>query len=191
MASSAQAADAIPDMSRRFRVSAARLLASPALPGTSALKDMLAVAGLQPAQQQQVSALYAAHSGDLPGFWTAVSGALGAALAGKLQIHGKLAFLTINNAPLMKALDPLGDPLKLVQQGFHRADKWRPLIAAVPVPPQIPGDTAAAKAANYADFLSAQLRISYPTAAITQMIRAGDLKLDQTDAVTRFLDDRR
>ena len=46
-----------------------------------------------------------------------------------------------------------------------------------PIPKEIPGDTPEAKRANYADYLAAQVRLSYPTAAVAQMVKSGDLPL--------------
>jgi hypothetical protein len=184
----AKAGEAIPDTVKAFQsLSGQRLLTTPVLAGTSPLADMLSLAGLAAPQQQQVAGLYAAHDGDLAGFWKAVTDAVGAPAAEKLQVHGKLAFLTLNNAPLMKALDGIGDPLKLVEQGFHAPARWKDLIKPEEVPPQIPGADAGEKAANYASYLAAQLRISYPTAAIAQMIATDTVKLDNGSAVAKFL----
>ncbi|MGJ0506828.1 MAG: neuraminidase-like domain-containing protein [Methylocystis sp.] len=184
----AKSAYGIPEMVKAFQsLSADRLLTTPVFAGASSFGDMLSLAGLGAPQQRQVAALYATHDGDLPGFWKAVSEAVGAPTAEKLKTQGKLAFLTLNNAPLMKALDGVGDPLKLVQQGFHDPARWKELIKPEQVPPQIPGANAQERAANYAGYLAAQLRISYPTAAIAQMIGAGAVKLDNGPAVVKFL----
>src|SRR5262249_47412760 len=129
----------------------------------------------------------AAHRGDFPAFWKAAADAFGQQTANQLQVHGKLALLTINNAALMEALAPLGDPLRLVQAGYHPPRKWGPLLRAnVPMPPPVPGD-ATQKPANYAAFLAAQLRLSYPTAAVAEMARSGFLPVDVPLQVGDFL----
>ena len=53
--------------------------------------------------------------------------AFGQDTANRLQVDGKLGFLTINNAPLMQKVhatagrNGLSDPLQLAQMGYHRA----------------------------------------------------------------------
>src|SRR5262249_36298559 len=135
-----------------------------------------------------------AHRTDMTAFWTAASDAFGKDTADQLQMDGKLAFLTINNAPLMKSLHRatgnsiLSDPLQLAQAGYHRAAKWDALLAAdIPVPKEIPGDTPQAQRANYAEYLAAQVCLSYPTAAVAELIKSGDLPVGVPDQVYAFL----
>jgi hypothetical protein len=178
-------APAIPAAVQRFqRLSAQRLLTTPALAGASSLREMLTTSRLDAAQQSQFAALYAAHRTDLPGFWDAVTQAFGQETAQRLQVDGKLGFLTINNAPLMGALHTAAggggvtDPLQLAQGGYYRAAQWSGLLTeAVPIPKEIPGETPQAKRANYGDYLAAQVRLSYPTAAVAHMVKGGDLPL--------------
>jgi len=99
-------------------------------------------------------------------------------------VDGKLGFLTINNAPLIQALraaaggNGISDPAQLAQSGFHRADKWTAALSSnIPIPKEIPGATAEAKRANYAEYLAAQVRLGYPTASMAQMVKSGDLPL--------------
>ncbi len=165
-------------------LSAQKLLTEPALVGASSLNQMLTASRLDKAQHKQFAELYAAHRTDMPKFWEAATNAFGENTAHRLQVDGKLSFLTINNAPLMQELhnkagdNGLTDPLQLAQQGYHSAQKWTKLLAQnVPVPKEIPGDTPEAKRANYADYLAAQVRLSYPTASIAEMINSGHLIL--------------
>lgn len=179
------------------RLSAVRLLTGAPSAGVSNMKEMLSVAQLDEAQQQQFARLYTTHQNDLPKFWQAVGNELGEATANRLQVDGKLGFLTLNNAPLIKALrgaaaggnrGELSDTVELARQGYHRAEKWSGLLdQRVPVPPEIPGDTAAAKRRNYADYLAAQVRLSYPTAAVAEMIKSGELNVEARDQVHAFL----
>lgn len=171
-----------------------KLLNRPALTGISSLKEMLAASRLDDARQQQFAALYTAHRDDMQTFWRSVENAFGAAAANRLQVDGKLGFLTINNAPLMQSLhgaagnEGLGDPLQLAQLGYHRAQKWQALLTAgIPVPKEIPGDTVPAKQANYAAYLAAQVRLSYPTAAVAELVKSGDLAVSAPDQVHDFL----
>jgi hypothetical protein len=176
---------AIPQMVAQFQaLSAQKLLTGPALVGASSLKDLLAVSRLDEARQQKFAELYAAHRTDPPKFWNAVKDAFGQQTADRLQVDGKLSFLTINNAPLIQRLHTaaggggLSDPLQLAQLGYHRPEKWTALLTSnVSIPEEIPGETPEAKRANYAEYLAAKVRVSYPTASVAQMIKSGDLPL--------------
>ncbi len=176
---------AIPQMVAQFQtLSAKKLLTGPALTGASSLKEMLAVSRLDDGQQQKFAELYAAHRTDLPKFWNVVKDTFGQQTADRLQVDGKLGFLTINNASLIQQLHTaaggggLSDPLQLAQLGYHRPEKWTALLTTdVPIPEEIPGETPEAKQANYAKYLAAKVRVSYPTASVAQMIKSGDLPL--------------
>ncbi len=175
----------IPQMVDRFQaLSAQKLLTGPALVGASSLKEMLTISRLDDAQQATFAQLYAANRADMPTFWKAAGDAFGQDMANRLQVDGKLGFLTINNAPLMQKVyttagaNGLSDPLELAQMGYHRAEPWSQLLTAdIPIPKEIPGDTPETRWANYANYLAAQVRLSYPTAAVAQMVKSGELPL--------------
>src|SRR5262249_34955170 len=161
-----------------------KLLTGPAAAGSSSMKEMLTASSLTDAQQQTFAGLYSANRTDLPKLWDTVTSALGKPTADRLQVNGKLAFLTVNNAPLVQSLhaaagtNGLSDPVQLAQLGFHRANKWETALTPnIPIPKEIPGDTPAAKRTNYAEYLAAQVRLSYPTASVAQMVKSGDLPL--------------
>ena len=97
-------------------------------------------------------------------------------------MDGKLNFVTLNNAALIRNLQTaigangISDPVQLAQNGFHRPSAWTRLLDNnVAVPKEIPGENDAARKANYAEYLAAQVRISYPTASVAEMVRSGDL----------------
>src|SRR6266540_964982 len=144
---------AIPQTVERFRaLGAQKLLTGPALAGVSSLKEMLTASDLDDAQQKTFAELYAANRTDIPKFWDAVTDAFGKATADRLQLDGKL--------------------------GFLRASKWDEVLTPnMPVPKEIPGDSAATKLASYKEYLAAQIRLSYPTASVAQMVKSGDLPL--------------
>src|SRR2546425_12831543 len=88
-------------------------------------------------------------------------------MANRLQVDGKLGFLTINNAPLMQKVhttagaNGLSDPLQLAQMGYHSTEPWSQLLTAdVPIPKEIPGDTPETRRERYANYLAAQGRLS-------------------------------
>lgn len=177
------------------RLGSERLLTAPPLPGASTLAEVLSVSQLKEEEQGQLAEMYTKHRSDLPGFWNAVGQTFGGETADRLRINGKLAFLTANNAPLIGELHRavgegggIKDPAELAAQGFHRAEKWSQVLGPnVPVPKQMPGDSPDAKRENYARYLAAQVRVSYPTASVASMVRDGELPVARSVEVHDFL----
>ena len=141
---------------------------------------MLAVSGLEPTQQSKFARIYAANRGDATAFWKAVGQAFDRATTTRLQVDGKLGFLTINNAPLMRKLHAasgergLSDVLQLAQIGLYRASGWDLMLTPdVAVPNEIPGDSQGMRRRELSAFLAAQVRLSYPTAAVAHMVQSG------------------
>ena len=194
-------ADQIPNLIGRFQEqSAQKLRTSQAFAGPSLLDETLAVSGLDKAKREKFAQLYAANRTDMATFWQSVGDdpTFGATseereeTVSRLQVDGKLGFLTINNAPLIKKVhakagdNVLSDPLQLAQMGYHSEEAWTQLLAedddvSIPVPEEIPGDKPETRRANYASYLAAQIRLSYPTAAVAQMV-GSDAELQLTDA---------
>ena len=204
-------AEEISNLISRFQaLSAERLLTGPAIIGTSPVREMLRVSRLSREQQESFAKLYAANAADMLAFWEAVGRdeTFGKTpderdkMVKRLQLDGKLGFLTINNAPLMQMvheevhdkirIDRLSDMLQLAQLGYHRPEQWSQLLKeGIPIPNEIPGD-GETKRNNYAEYLAAHVRLSYPTASVAEMIKSRALKLmgaeDETaDLVHAFL----
>ncbi|HWW73910.1 MAG TPA: hypothetical protein VNZ44_00855, partial [Pyrinomonadaceae bacterium] len=176
------------------RVQARKLLTGPPLAGASALRDMLAVSHLDDEGRRRFAELYAEHRAEPEKFWHAVEGEFGAQSARRLRLDGRLGFLTVNNAPLVSALhaeagrDGLADTSELARRGYHRASQWTKLLGeGVPVPPEIPGPTEGERRDNYARYLAARVRLSYPTASLADMVKGGELKVEAPDDVHAFL----
>jgi hypothetical protein len=156
--------------------------------GLSTLQQMLAPTLTQAAQQQQFAQIYAQHAGDWTNFWPAVQQALGATLTTQLKFMGQLFYLTANNQPLITALDkaeaasPLTSTLDLATRGYYDPAKWTPLIGSS-IPPNMPGATAAEQTSNYAALLAAQVRVSYPTAVLSDQVRRAIVPIPDTAAV--------
>ncbi len=175
-------------------IAADKLLTVAAPAAVSPLQDLLSVSRLNPSDQAQFAALYAAHRTDLSALWNSVTKTFGDAVSNRLQVNGKIALLTLNNAPLMQALQSVGgeqgltDPAQLALAGFYTPAKWSTLLSGdTPVPERIPGGTSDLRRSNYAAYLAAQVRLSYPTAAVAHMVEAGDLKVEASDRVRAFL----
>jgi hypothetical protein len=61
--------------------------------------------------------------------------------------------------------------------GYHNPEAWSELLTDdVPIPNEIPGERTELKR-NYSEYLAAQVRLSYPTASVAQMIDSGELPL--------------
>lgn len=176
----------LPQVVERFRgLSAQRALDAPAVSGVSSLKELLTSSQIGDLQQQQFVNLYAQHRDNLPQFWDAVQRDLGEPVAQRLRVDGQLGYLTLNNAHLMQSLhqdiggaNGITTPLSLIENGYYQAEKWQTLMAnGVTIPPEIPGKDVAEKRSNYAELMSAQMRLSYPTAVVAQMVRTGETPL--------------
>lgn len=184
----ASLAAAIPQAVQTFQALAGtHLLTMPPKIGISTINDLVTPLLTGTGQPAQFSALLAAHAGDWTTFWSAIGTAFGTATAQKLQLVGQLSYLTLDNAPLLAALDkaeaqtPLAAPIDLATRGYWDPAKWTPLIAQS-VPAGVPGTTAQDKAANYAAWLAAQVKLSFPTATLAQQVKSGTIPLASTPA---------
>ena len=187
----ANSADQIPAIVQQFQaISVNKMLSDPPRVGISTLKDLLAVSNITDVKkQQQVATLYAANRTDMPAFWDSITDTFGQDVTNRLQLDSKLAYLTINNAPLMNAiheLSPQGDlsdSLQLAQLGYHSPDKWNLILKVTndQIPKEITGDTPEARRANYASQLAGQVRLSYPTASVAEMIKSHVISVTPND----------
>jgi hypothetical protein len=184
----------LPTAAQKFQsLSAARALDVRAMAGTSTLKEMLQLTlGDDARRQQQFADLFTANRGDMPNFWEAVQQAFGADTTKRLQLDGQLGYLTLNNAPLIGRLhaesrEPLSSALDLVPRGYYRGENWSRQITGTIIPDQIPGTTLDEKRTNYAELMAAQVRLSFPTAVVADMVRTGDFVVEVPDQVHAFL----
>jgi peptidoglycan hydrolase-like protein with peptidoglycan-binding domain len=181
--------DAVPQAVESFQaLSAAHLLTALPVVGLSTLQQMLAPTLPNATQQTQFTQLYTQFRDQPAKFWPAVQQAFGATQGQQLQLMGQLYYLTINNAPLLAALnkaeaqEPLASTQDLVNRGYYEPAKWVPLIGST-IPPGIPGANADEQRANYAQLLAAQLRLSFPTAVIGDQVRRGVLAIADSAVV--------
>jgi hypothetical protein len=188
----------VPAALEKFRtLSVRQALDGPALGGLSSLGEMLAISlpDADPAKREHFARLKVEHQGDPNRFWEAVKTNFGDQASRRLRLDGQLAYLTLNNAPLIGKLHaaaaerPLSTPVDLIRQGFHRAEKWQVLIGDERIPSEVPGDGELAKRTNYAEVMAAQLRLSYPTATLAAMVKSGETStvIAAADKVHDFL----
>ena len=177
----------IPAAAKRWReLSSQQLLARTPIAGPSDMAALLSAAGIKDDGQRTFARLYADNRQEPDKLWDRVGRELGDEAAQRLQLTGKLGFLTINNAPLLDRLARLDirDPVDLVAQGFAQPAAWKRVLSAdVTVPAEVPGESEAEKRSSYAELMANQLRLSYPTAVITEQLRSGEFKLRAPDAV--------
>ncbi len=193
----AELKEKIPQSLERFRAhSAARLLEEPAQVGVSSFKELLRGTLRNAASQKRFARLYYEQRGDLEKFWESVRREFPEAVD-RLRLDGKLGFLTINNAPLVQRLheqnQDLRTPIDLVRRGLYQKEAWERLLGDdVAIPAEIPGEKLAEKKANYAAFMASQLRLSYPTAVVAEMVKTDAIPLHAEQSVktsvTQFLD---
>ena len=186
--------EAIPSAVEAFtQYSASAVLTAKPLTGLSTLKEMLAASTLDPKLQSQFADLYVRYQSDHAAFWNNVQKIAGAAVTQSLQLDGQLHFLTLNNGPLVGRLrtaeskSPMKSTLELAQRGYYDSAKWSPLIAS-DIPPQITGANSDERLRNYADMLAAQVRISFPTAVVSDLVRRGNYPVNVAYDVAAFLD---
>jgi hypothetical protein len=178
----AQAAG-LDEAQKQFRaLTSKRLLESPALVGVSSFKDLLDVSLKGNAQAHATFAqIYADHRDDWPAFWDEIDRKLGQ-FSPRLKLNARLAYLTLNNAPLLNKLyqavgsDSTPEPLRLIEQGYYKTSPWLTLIGDSPIPKEIPG-AGREQATRYAEVMAAQLRFSFPTAVVAQLVSADETPL--------------
>jgi hypothetical protein len=150
--------------------------------GVSTLREMLQTSLSDPTQQEQFAQTYVHHRDDPAALWSSLEHSLGKATTKRLQLNGQLYYLTLNNAPLVRALhaaeqqEPLASTLDLAMRGYHDPAKWMPLIGDA-IPSHIPGDGVDEKRSNYARLLGAKIRLAFPTAVVADLVRRGTFRL--------------
>jgi len=185
--------DRIPAALEQFQqVAAGQLLESPPVAGLSSLRELLTLALPDSDKPRRMfTDLYVRFGDDPEKFWDAVQGGLGEPTARRLKLDGQLAYLTLNNAPLIAKLHAMAGkkrldaPAQLVGSGFYRAAQWRKTIGADAIPPEIPGTDDANRRDNYAALLAAQVRLSFPTAVVGQMVSSGETPVGPPTARTK------
>ncbi len=185
-------ADRLPENLEAWRrAGTEHLLNGPITAGPSTLRDVLAVSlGDDADRAATVAALRRDAGVDLTGFWAKVEQAIDRPTVERLQLDGKLAFLTLNNAPLMRQLHQdadgdLRDPVDLVRRGLHRPRVWTELLgpdSGVDVPEEIEGESIAGRRRAYAELLANELQIAYPTQVVAELIRSENVRLPGLDA---------
>jgi hypothetical protein len=154
-------------------------------------------------QRSKFEEIYFAHRGSAKGLWEkARAGGISEENINRLQMQGKLAYLTMNNADLAASLQgEINSPdklVKLVDNDLYRPEAWESRIRELmgndvgkAVPPTYVGKTADERLNAYAKDLARKVRVSFPTQVVRRMIENEELSLSTDDAlntsVTTFL----
>ncbi|MFN8499658.1 MAG: neuraminidase-like domain-containing protein [Anaerolineae bacterium] len=172
----------VPQLKKDFETfSVNTRLALPAPGSQATYGEMLGQLDLSDDDQKTFARLYLNHEGSAQSLWdNATNAGLGAAVP-RLQLQGKLAFLTTNNPTLTASLQAdLGaaPPQQLVTMGLHKKEAWLAKIDKVPA--------AYAGAANpkdaYAEDMARKVRISYSTEVAWNMIDSGEMVIEGGNA---------
>jgi len=174
---------------------AQHMLGEPPRVGISPLDALLEV-GLRNEgiefDKERIARLYYEQHGNLERFWECVKGEFNERVAQRLQLNGKLAFLSLNNADVVGALQShefkFGDErernieseLDLVLAGLDQPNAWDRLLDGNPIPPEIPGENDSKRKENYAAFMASQIKLSFPTAVVGAMVGRKQIKLDKS-----------
>ncbi len=139
--------------------------------GMSTLGSMLDLR-LNSNQQSVFAEVFQAHQGTSSAFWTTLEQrGIPKASIDQLQLDGKLAYLTLQNQPVVSRLIErrINQPVEMVRQGLYEPEAWKPLIGS-DVPEGLSID-------NYAGHMAALVKRSYPTEVLGAMLRREELKL--------------
>jgi hypothetical protein len=168
----------VPQIKKTFETFSVNTRLTVQAPGSQATYgQMLDKLELGAGQQQTFAKLYLNHRGDARSLWDAAGNAGLGAIVPKLQLQGKLAFLTTNNPDLTHKLQTeLGGagPQQLVNLGLHKKQAWLDRITAVP---PAYADAPSPKDA-YAEDMARKVRISYSTEVAWNMIDSGEWEIE-------------
>ncbi|MFD7712866.1 Tc toxin subunit A, partial [Streptomyces sp. NPDC059786] len=198
---------AIRRFKQQFVAFADRVRLAVAVPGSrSTYADLLKASGLGSEEQAKFATAYLAHRGTPAQLWeSARTAGLDDVQVGKLQLQGKLAFLTGSSGQLtarvQQRLDRK-DPAQLTERNFDfdRAASWVDEIHAVAgipadrrdhltdddkeqldvlIPPAFPGATVEARRDLWAEDMARKVRLSYPTHVVARTIERDEDDLFQ------------
>jgi hypothetical protein len=158
----------------------------------SSFGDLLNQSALTAAERGKFEQLYLAYGATPDELWrkAAENGISQTKIAG-LQLQGKLAYLTFNNAALTQKLqqeiDSRDNIAQLVDKGLYRANDWKDRINAMAggveeelkklIPPAYEGATTADRLDAYAADLARKIRLSFPTRVVRRMVANDEVDL--------------
>ncbi len=162
----------------------------------SSFGDLLSQSALTAAERGKFERLYMTYGGTPDELWrkAAENGIPQTKIAG-LQLQGKLAYLTFNNAALTQQLQQeigsLDNLAQLVDKGLYRAKDWKDRINAMAggneeelkrlIPPAYEavgeGAATAARLEAYAADMARKVRLSFPMRVVRRMVANDEVGL--------------
>lgn len=187
--------------------SLATLQAAKTPASVSTFGELLATSGLNADEQTAFAKAYFASARNGEGLWEKVKAQkIAPDKIHALQLQGKLAYLTMNNAPLVQMLQKdfgsASNLTTLVDHDLHEPDAWiarlhkltghDPKSLAAIIPPEYTDAKVEDRAAAYAGDLARRVRTSFPTHVVARMIDKGEVTVSRaagapTHAVSRLL----
>jgi hypothetical protein len=158
----------------------------------SSFNDLLGNVLTTPAQQSAFAGIYFDPTITDADLWQkAAAAGISAANIAALQVQGKLAFLTYNNAGLVKTIQQqLGattDPAALADKDYFLDVTWINLLNSIAgtdqqklqsmIPSMYGGATPNDQLKAYAADLSRKVRLSYPTRVVARLVETNNLPL--------------
>ncbi len=173
----------------------------------SSMGEMLAKTALNNVEKEKFLNIFVEHDEGDGDLWKKVKedADISDAKIGKLQLQGKLAQLTNNNALLTDVLQrdiKSSDNLhQLVDKGFYKASNWGKKLNTLAsnddelgnlIPSIYEAEKVKDRLSAYSEDLARKVRLSYPTRVVSNMIINSGLVLgpqhdDQKDSVHKFL----
>ena len=168
------------------------LRASKATGAVSTFEDLLDTSALTDSEKTVFADLYFANADDPATLWDKVKSTdISAEKISSLQMHGKLAYLTSNNAPLVASLsaDVSGpdDIASLVENDFYKPDAWKTRLGTLSegdaksldalIPPHYVGDQPADRLSAYAADLASRVRLAFPNQVVRRMLDNGEIRI--------------
>lgn len=166
----------------------------------STVGELLERSGLAANQQIAFEELQATHRGPGNELWKKAR-ALGIPGAGikRLQLQGKLAHLTLNNAELVDNLiGTIETPDavdRLVDEDLDKPERWAARLTTLAngsadalarlIPEAYPGETTEARLLAYAADLARKVRVGFPTQVVTRMLERDEIPLEPAAAPLR------
>ncbi|WP_028978199.1 neuraminidase-like domain-containing protein [Sporocytophaga myxococcoides] len=151
-------------------LSADYILHQPPVSGVSSLNSLLELR-LNNDQKKSFVESYRQSGEDVNKFWQSLKEkGFDEHTVSSLQTDGKLGYLTLQNAPLMKRLYGnfrISDPAELVQAGLYKEEEWERIIGQ-----DLPTDISLK---DYAKGMANMVQKSYPSLVVSEMIQRNEV----------------
>lgn len=169
-------------------------LKAPSAPST--VGELLNVSGLSDDDKEVFAELYFANPAAESELWQmARDKGISEARINDLRLQGKLSYLTLNNAPLVRLLqEEIDSPdqiANLVAKDLHKEEEWKKRLTALAgddeqvlarlIPPAFSAEKTSDRLDSYAAELARKVRLSFPMKVVAREIETGGLRVTEND----------